>query len=51
MLHFAHAGLTKSELVEAFTHLAFSTGWPNAVTAITQLRKVLEGVDAGQYLS
>jgi 4-carboxymuconolactone decarboxylase len=26
-------GLTETELVEAITHLAFYTGWPNAVTA------------------
>jgi 4-carboxymuconolactone decarboxylase len=28
-------GLTVEELVEAITHLAFYTGWPSAMTAIT----------------
>jgi len=27
-------GLKKEELVEAITHLAFYSGWPNAMTAI-----------------
>jgi len=27
-------GLTQEELVEAITHLAFYSGWPNAVTAV-----------------
>jgi 4-carboxymuconolactone decarboxylase len=35
-------GLTKDELVEAITHLAFYAGWPNAMTAITQLRDIIE---------
>ena len=33
-------GLSKDELVHAITHLAFYAGWPNAMTAITQLKKV-----------
>ena len=36
-------GLTKEELVLAITHLAFYAGWPNAMTAITQLKKITEG--------
>jgi 4-carboxymuconolactone decarboxylase len=39
-------GLTVDELVEAITHLAFYAGWPNAMTAINQLRTVAE--QAGQ---
>ncbi|KQV12676.1 carboxymuconolactone decarboxylase family protein [Kitasatospora sp. Root107] len=35
-------GLTVEELVEAVTHLAFYAGWPNAMTAINQLRAVAE---------
>lgn len=35
-------GLTKDELVEAITHLAFYTGWPNAMSAITQLKAIVE---------
>ncbi|MFE6822253.1 carboxymuconolactone decarboxylase family protein [Streptomyces sp. NPDC057690] len=33
-------GLTKEELAEAITHLAFYAGWPNAMSAITQLRSI-----------
>jgi 4-carboxymuconolactone decarboxylase len=35
-------GLTKDELVQAITHLAFYAGWPNAMTAMTQLKKITE---------
>jgi len=28
-------GLTKEELIEVITHLAFYSGWPNAMNAIT----------------
>jgi len=35
-------GLTKDELVHAITHLAFYAGWPNAMSAITQLKKITE---------
>jgi 4-carboxymuconolactone decarboxylase len=41
-------GLAKDELVEAITHLAFYAGWPNAMTAITQLKNIVESVDQGQ---
>lgn len=27
-------GLKKEELIEAITHLAFYSGWPNAITAV-----------------
>ena len=33
-------GLTEEELVEAITHLAFYSGWPNAVTAVAVAREV-----------
>ena len=33
-------GLTEQELVEAMTHLAFYSGWPNAVSAIAVAREV-----------
>jgi 4-carboxymuconolactone decarboxylase len=39
-------GLTKEELVEAITHLAFYAGWPAAMTAITQLKDIVE--ESGQ---
>ena len=35
-------GVTRDELVEAVTHLAFYAGWPCAVNAITSLRSVLD---------
>lgn len=34
-------GVTREELVEAITHLAFYSGWPTAVTALTRLQEVL----------
>jgi 4-carboxymuconolactone decarboxylase len=35
-------GLSRDELVEAITHLAFYAGWPNAMTGMTQLKSLLE---------
>jgi 4-carboxymuconolactone decarboxylase len=35
-------GLSETELVEAITHLAFYSGWPNAVTAIAIAREVFQ---------
>ncbi len=35
-------GVTQEELIETITHLAFYTGWPNAVTAIGVAREVFE---------
>lgn len=43
--HLARArdnGLTEEELVEAITHLAFYSGWPNAVTAVAIAREVFQ---------
>ncbi len=34
-------GLTREELVEAITHLAFYSGWPNSVTAATLAKEIL----------
>jgi 4-carboxymuconolactone decarboxylase len=34
-------GLTREELVEAITHLAFYSGWPNSVSAATIAKDVL----------
>ncbi len=42
--HLGHAranGVTDTELIEAITHLAFYTGWPKAMTAITVAKNVL----------
>ena len=39
-------GLTKDELVEAITHLAFYSGWPTAMSAIVIAKNLLEGKPA-----
>ena len=36
-------GVTREELIEAITHLAFYAGWPNAVSAINVAREVFKG--------
>jgi 4-carboxymuconolactone decarboxylase len=38
-------GVTRDEIAEAITHLAFYAGWPPASTAVSIARKVFE--DAG----
>lgn len=41
--HFPRAlenGVTREELVELVTHLAFYAGWPNAMSAVTRLRQL-----------
>lgn len=35
-------GVTQEEIVEAITHLAFYSGWPNAVTAVSVAREVFK---------
>jgi 4-carboxymuconolactone decarboxylase len=43
--HFAKArenGVTREELIETITHLAFYAGWPNAVSAIAVAKEVFE---------
>jgi 4-carboxymuconolactone decarboxylase len=43
--HFPRAienGVTKQELVELITHLAFYVGWPNAMSAISRAKELLE---------
>jgi 4-carboxymuconolactone decarboxylase len=32
--------VTKDELIEVITHLAFYAGWPNAMTAVTVAKEV-----------
>ena len=39
-------GVTREELVEAITHLAFYAGWPCASTAVGIARKVFEEAGA-----
>lgn len=41
--HFPRAienGVTRDELVELVTHLAFYAGWPNAMSAVTKLKEL-----------
>ena len=38
-------GLSKEELAEAITHLAFYAGWPTALTAVNQLHAIVEHSD------
>jgi 4-carboxymuconolactone decarboxylase len=35
-------GLSNDELVETLTHLAFYAGWPPAMSAVTQLKPIVE---------
>lgn len=39
-------GLTREELVEAITHLAFYSGWPTAMSALKAARQVFEEAGA-----
>jgi len=42
--HFPRAienGVTREELIETITHLAFYAGWPNAMSAIARFRELL----------
>jgi 4-carboxymuconolactone decarboxylase len=34
-------GLTKEEIIEAITHVAFYAGWPRGVSALTLAQKLL----------
>jgi 4-carboxymuconolactone decarboxylase len=43
--HFPRAienGVTREELVEMITHLAFYAGWPNAMSAVNRAKAHLE---------
>ena len=47
--HFGRAqenGVSRDELVELITHLAFYSGWPTAATAVTIARRVFAEADA-----
>ena len=35
-------GLTQTEIVELITHMAFYTGWPSAMSAVTVAKKIFE---------
>ena len=34
-------GVTRQELIETITHLAFYVGWPSAVSALTRAKQLL----------
>jgi 4-carboxymuconolactone decarboxylase len=43
--HFPNAiknGVTQAELIEVITHLAFYTGWPNAMSAANRAKALFE---------
>jgi 4-carboxymuconolactone decarboxylase len=35
-------GVTKDEIIELITHLAFYAGWPNSMSALSVARKVFD---------
>jgi 4-carboxymuconolactone decarboxylase len=39
-------GVSKEEVVEMITHLAFYAGWPNAINAVGVAREVFQGSQA-----
>lgn len=41
-------GLTKDEVVEVITHLAFYSGWPNAMNAIMLAKEVFSKKDSSR---
>jgi 4-carboxymuconolactone decarboxylase len=41
-------GVTRDELAEMITHLAFYAGWPSASTAVGIARKVFEETGTGE---
>jgi 4-carboxymuconolactone decarboxylase len=41
-------GVTRDELAEMITHLAFYAGWPAASTAVGIVRKIFEETGAGR---
>jgi 4-carboxymuconolactone decarboxylase len=46
--HFPRAlenGVTRDELVEMITHLAFYVGWPSAMSAVTRAKALLTTTD------
>lgn len=47
--HFPRAienGVTKEEIIELITHLAFYAGWPNAMSAIAKAKELLESISS-----
>lgn len=44
-------GVTRDEIIEVITHLAFYSGWPTASTALTTARQVFADADQTQPAS
>lgn len=44
-------GVTREEIIEVITHLAFYSGWPTASTALTVARQVFADADQTQSVS
>jgi 4-carboxymuconolactone decarboxylase len=47
--HFPNAlknGVTREELIELITHLAFYVGWPSAMSAATRAKELLTTKEA-----
>src|SRR5436190_13658641 len=44
-------GVTRDEIVEVITHLAFYSGWPTAGTAVGIARQVLDEAEQNQAIS
>jgi len=44
-------GVTREEIIEVITHLAFYSGWPTASTALTIVRQVFAEADQNQEIS
>jgi 4-carboxymuconolactone decarboxylase len=40
-------GVSREEIIELITHLAFYSGWPTAATALSIARKVFAETDGG----
>jgi 4-carboxymuconolactone decarboxylase len=40
-------GVTREELIETITHLAFYSGWPTAASAVAIVRRVFAELDEG----
>jgi 4-carboxymuconolactone decarboxylase len=38
-------GVTRDEIIEMITHLAFYSGWPTAATALSIVRRVFDEAD------
>jgi 4-carboxymuconolactone decarboxylase len=39
-------GVTREEIIEMITHLAFYVGWPNAMSAVNRAKAILANQDA-----